>query len=45
MPQRLGFRVAKLQVTSRFSEGIEYYVQNGGVTNGSRTNPKLVQVY
>lgn len=45
MPKVLGTRRAKLQVDSRFSEGIEFYVEAGGTTAGSRTNPKFVPVY
>ncbi|MBW1881588.1 MAG: hypothetical protein JRJ84_24790, partial [Deltaproteobacteria bacterium] len=44
MPKILGTHVAKVTVDSRFSEGIEYYVQNGSSTAGSRSNPKYVDV-
>jgi len=44
MPKVLGTHVAKLQVDPRFSEGIEYYVQSGSISEGSRTNPKYVDV-
>jgi serine/threonine-protein kinase len=44
MPKILGTHVAKVAVDPRFSEGMEYYVQNGSITEGSRTNPKYVDV-